>query len=54
MSGIIIAAHGHFAVVLTGKTAAGAVTAVHGALVGDQQQHAVRIAVGQAGGGEPA
>ena len=43
--------HRHFAVVLTGKTTTGTVTAVHGTLVGDQQQHAVRIAVGQAGGG---
>ena len=43
--------HRHFAVVLTGKTATGAVTAVHGTLVGDQQQHAVGIAVSQAGGG---
>jgi len=56
MSGHVVDAlvdllHGHFAVVLTGKAAAGAVTAVHGALVGDQQQHAVRITVGQAGGG---
>ena len=56
MSGHVVDAlvdllHGHFAVVLTGEAAAGAVTAVHGALVGDQQQHAVRITVGQAGGG---
>ena len=56
MSGHIIDAlvdllHRHFAVILTGKTATGTVTAVHGTLVGDQQQHAVRIAVGQAGGG---
>ena len=56
MSGHIVDAlvdllHGHFAVVLTGKAATGAVTAVHGTLVGDQQQHAVGIAVGQAGGG---
>ena len=56
MSGHIIDAlvdlgHRHLAVILTGKTAAGAVTAVHGALVGDQQQHPVRIAMGQAGGG---
>ena len=43
--------HRHFAVVLTGKTTTGAVTAVHGTLVGDQQQHAVGIAVSQAGGG---
>ena len=56
MSGHIVDAlvdlrHGHFAVVLTGEAATGAVTAVHGALVGDQQQHAVGIAVSQAGGG---
>ena len=56
MSGHVVDAlvdlrHGHFAVVLTGEAAAGAVTAVHGALVSDQQQHAVGIAVGQAGGG---
>ena len=56
MSGHIVDAlvdlrHRHFAVVLTGEAATGAVTAVHGALVGDQQQHAVGIAVRQAGGG---
>ena len=56
MSGHVVDAlvdlrHGHFAVVLTGEAATGAVTAVHGALVGDQQQHAVGIAVSQAGGG---
>ena len=43
--------HGHFAVVLTGKAAAGAVTAVHGTLVSDEQQHAVGIAVSQTGNG---
>jgi CheY-like chemotaxis protein len=42
---------GHMAVVLTGKTATGAVTAVHGALVGDEEQHTVGIAVGQTGAG---
>ena len=41
--------HRHAGVVLTSKAAAGAVTAVHGALVGGQQQHAVRIAVGEPG-----
>ena len=42
--------HRHLAVVLAGKAAARAVTAVHGALVGDKQQHAVGIAVRQTGG----
>ena len=56
MSGHVVDAlvdlsHGHFAVILTGETTTGAVTAVHGALVGDEQQHAVGIAVSQAGGG---
>ena len=36
---------------LTGKAAAGAVAAVHGALVGNQQQAAVGIPVGEAGRG---
>ena len=38
-----------FVVGLAGKTTARAVTAVHGAHVGDKEQHAVRITVGQAG-----
>ncbi len=40
---------GHGGVVLAGEPAASAVAAVHAALVGDQEQHAVRIAVGEAG-----
>ena len=43
--------HRHLAVILAGKAAARAVTTVHGALVGDEQQHAVGIAVRQTGGG---
>ena len=42
---------GHLAVMLAGKTPAGAVTAVHAALVGDEQQHAVGIPVGKARAG---
>ena len=38
---------GHFAVMLAGETAARAVTAIHAALVGDEQQHAVGIPMGQ-------
>ena len=41
--------HRDAGVVLAGKAAAGAVAAVHGALVGGQHQHPVRIAVGEAG-----
>ena len=40
--------HGHGAVLLPGEPAAGAVTAVHGALVRHQKQHPVRVPVGQA------
>ena len=43
--------HGQAGVVLACEAAAGAVTAVHGALVSDQQQAAVGIAVGQTGSG---
>ena len=43
--------HRDAGVVLAGKAAAGAVAAVHGALVSDQQQAAVGIAVGQTGSG---
>ena len=40
--------HGHGAVLLPGEPATGAVAAVHGALVGDQEQHPVRVPMGQA------
>ena len=49
LDGLIHLIHGHARVMLAGEAAAGAVTAVHGALVGDQQQAAVRITVGQTG-----
>ena len=47
---LLDAVGGGLAVLLTCKTAAGAVPAVHRAHVGDQEQHTVRIAVGKAGG----
>ena len=51
LDGLVDLIHGQAGVVLAGEAAAGAVAAVHGALVGDQQQAAVGIAVGQAGSG---
>ena len=51
LDGLIHLIHGQAGVVLAGEAAAGAVTAVHGALVSDQQQAAVGIAVGQTGSG---
>ena len=42
---------GNGGVMLACEPSAGAVAAVHGALVGDEQQHTVGIAVSQAGGG---
>ena len=50
LDGLIHLVHGKTGVLLAGEAPAGAVTAVHGALVGDQQQATVRIAVGQTGG----
>ena len=49
LDGLVDLIHGQAGVVLAGEAAAGAVAAVHGALVGGQQQHAVRIAVGEPG-----
>jgi hypothetical protein len=49
LDALVDLSQGDLAVMLTGETAAGAVTAVHGALVSDQQQDAVGITVGQAG-----
>ena len=51
LDGLVDLIHGQAGVVLAGEAAAGAVTAVHGALVSDQQQAAVGIAVGQTGSG---
>ena len=48
---LLDAVNGRLVVLLTSKTTAGAVTAVHGAHVGDEEQHAVGVTVGKSGCG---